>query len=462
MSNKPTTKPTLERRPTWRDYQARLNNPKVSQWRYAKLILFTLIGATFISGLYFLGNRFGGMNAKDGPDAHHASIDERMNVQAADRIRKTDVRILTDGEAFVNLNDRQFTFDYEGRPFTVTTSLDIPLQNHLLQAMDRTNSRYLAIVAMVPDTGRILALASFDKTGTLDNPCTSSRFPAASIFKIVTAAAAVEQCGYTASSPMKFNGYKHTLYKSQLKESANRYTNKISFKNSFAQSVNPVFGKIGVLYLGKPQLQAYGDAFGFNRSFAFEIPCAPSLLTIDDEPYHWAEIASGFNNQTTLSPLHGAILAAVPLNQGRLVEPTIVDRIVDKNGEVFYRNKPTFVGQATSPETARVVATLMEATVKAGTSRKAFRGYKRDKVLSRLTIGGKTGSIYDKAHTTRFDWFVGFAYDKNNHTQVAVSVLVAHEKYIGRRASEYARMAFKHFFENLLAQTKHPGPKVAG
>ncbi len=134
---------------------------------------------------------------------------------------------------------------------------------------------------------------------------------------------------------MKFNGYKHTLYKSQLKERSNRYTNKISFKDSFAQSVNPVFGKIGVLYLGKPQLEAYGVAFGFNRRFGFEIPCAPSRLTIDDDPYHWAEIASGFNNQTTLSPLHGAILAAVPLNQGRLVEPTIVDRIVDKNGKSF-------------------------------------------------------------------------------------------------------------------------------
>ncbi len=104
----------------------------------------------------------------------------------------------------------------------------------------------------------------------------------------------------------------------------------------------------------------------------------------------------------------------------------------------------------------------MEATVKTGTSRKAFRGYRRDKVLSRLMIGGKTGSIYDKAHTTRFDWFVGFAHDKQSHGKIAVSVLVAHEKYIGRRASEYARIAFKYFFDNFSARAEHSGAKVAG
>jgi len=258
---------------------------------------------------------------------------------------------------------------------------------------------------------------------------------------------------------MRFNGYKHTLYKSQLKDRSNRYTNTISFKDSFAQSVNPVFGKLGVLHLGKPQLEAYGDAFGFNHPFDFEISCAPSHLAIRDNPYHWAEIASGFNNQTTLSPLHGAILAAIPLIQGRLVEPTIVDRIIDNNGEVLYRNEPTFTGQAVAAKTARIIASLMEATVTSGTCRKTFRGARRDKVLSRLTIGGKTGSIYDKAHTTRFDWFVGFARTKQGSDKLAVAALVAHEEYIGRRASEYARMVFKHYFQQPLAQTGQPDPQ---
>ena len=464
MSDDPKTKPklTLERRPTWREYQARLNSPKTARQRHTKLARILLSGIILISGLYLLIDF-----VYKAPQAPDASAPQSADVDPSDptapgQIRKTDVRVLIDDHAFVNLHDRQFTFDYEGRHYTVETSLDIPLQTRLLNAMDRVNSRYIAMVALDPGTGRILAMASFDKTGRLGNPCTSAEFPAASIFKIVTAAAAVEQCGYTARSKMKFNGYKHTLYKSQLKERTNRYTNTISFKNSFAQSVNPVFGKIGILYLGKPQLEAYGDAFGFNQKLGFEIFCAPSRLTIKDAPYHWAEIASGFNNQTTLSPLHGAVLAAVPLNQGRLVEPTIVDRIVDKDGEVFYRNRSMFAGQAIAADTARVVATLMETTVKSGTCRKAFRGAKRDKILSKLVIGGKTGSIFDKGHTMRFDWFVGYAREKKGPGKMAVSVLVAHEEYIGIRASEYARMAFRHYFESYFARTKATGPKVAG
>jgi cell division protein FtsI/penicillin-binding protein 2 len=444
MSDKPDYKPTVERRQTWREYQAHLNGPQKARQRSVKLVRFILLSIILAGGLYYIGNRLSSSTPKSDPEARLADQSDEI---VASKIRKKDVRILIDDKAFINRNDPQFTFDYEGRPFTVQTSLDIPLQNRLLQAMDRTNSRYVAVVAMKPDTGRILALASYDKTGTLGNPCTSAKFPAASIFKIVTAAAAIEQCGYTPRSPMKFNGYKHTLYKSQLKKTSNRYTNTISFKDSFAQSVNPVFGKIGFLYLGKAQLEAYGAAFGFNRSPEFEIPCAPSHLTIADKPYNWAEIASGFNNQTTLSPLHGAALAAVPLNQGRLVEPTIIDRIVDNDGKVFYRNKPTFAGRAVSAETARILATLMETTVKSGTCRKAFRGAKRDKVLSNLRIGGKTGSIYDKGHTTRFDWFVGFAHEKKGRGKMTVSVLVAHEEYIGKRASEYARLAFKHYFK---------------
>jgi membrane carboxypeptidase/penicillin-binding protein len=51
----------------------------------------------------------------------------------------------------------------------------------------------------------------------------------------------------------------------------------------------------------------------------------------------------------------------------------------------------------------------MRTTIDKGTCRKAFRGYQRDRVLSKLAIGGKTGSINNKTNDIRFDWFVGFA-----------------------------------------------------
>jgi hypothetical protein len=59
-------------------------------------------------------------------------------------------------------------------------------------------------------------MAGFNKIDPDRDPCLTAEYPAASLFKIVTAAAAVEEKGYTAGSRFKFNGYKHTLYKRQL------------------------------------------------------------------------------------------------------------------------------------------------------------------------------------------------------------------------------------------------------
>jgi cell division protein FtsI/penicillin-binding protein 2 len=306
---------------------------------------------------------------------------------------------------------------------------------------------------MDPADGRILAMAGYDKTNPHGNPCLSNRFPAASIFKIITAAAAVEKKGYGPHTRIHFNGYKHTLYKNQLKDQKNRYTNSIAFKDSFAQSVNPVFGKIGSLHLGKEGLLEYARAFGFNRTFGFEKPLPPSRFEISDEPYHWAELASGFNRQTTLSPVHGAMLAAVFLNRGKLVEPTIIAWIDDPSGKRLYRSRPKEMGPVIGLEALKTVDTLMATTISAGTGRKAFRGHRRDGVLAQLHLGGKTGSIYNRSHDERYDWFVGFARPKKGSTGLAVAVVVAHEEFIGRRATEYARSLFKAYYKKHLVKS---------
>lgn len=336
--------------------------------------------------------------------------------------------------------------------FYLETSLDSNLQHYLEQRMDRKNSRFIGIVVMQADTGRILVLVGFDKTESDINPCLRNSFPAASIFKIVTAAAAVDHCGYEANTKLRFNGFKHTLYRNQLKEHINRYTNTVSFEDSFAQSINPVFGKIGVHYLGKAVLEEYAEAFGFNQPIDFELPVSASRFQIKELPYNWAEIASGFNNDTTISPIHAVLMASAVVNEGRMVAPTIVDRVIDGEGQLLYRNQIQWLGRAMTPKASNVLSHLMEATVQAGTGRKSFRDRRRHKVLSKLNIGGKTGSIFNRSHDARFDWFVGFAKHKKSSAQLAIAVLVAHEEYIGTRATQYARWAINHYFQDHLAK----------
>ena len=154
------------------------------------------------------------------------------------------------------------------------------------------------------------------------------------------------------------------------------------------------------------------------------------MISITDTPYHWAEIASGFNRETQISPLHGAMMIAGIVNNGTLVAPTIIDEI-DKSGQVIYRRHARTAADVIAPNTAVTLKKLMQETVRTGTASKSFARIKKDTVLSRLDIGGKTGSINNNAKRLKYDWFVGFAEEKTGARKIALSVLVVHQDYIG-------------------------------
>jgi cell division protein FtsI/penicillin-binding protein 2 len=446
---------------SWRAYQAELKRAeknaaqkKIVQ-RRLKLIL-PLIAASFAVYVSITGS-FGSLflNPKEAPETVKI---QRTSPKTEVPIffNKDAIRHIIDSSHLSNLDDNSFEIQNNGKRLRVQTSIDRSLQDYLIKKLDRKNSSQIGIVAMDPEDGRILSLVGYDRSDPLNNPCLDSSFPAASIFKIITAAAALEKGNLHLDSRLQYNGGKYTLYKSQLKEKTNKYTNKISLKDAFAKSVNPVFGKLGLLYLGKEELESYAKAFGFNRPINFEIFLSPSPIVLTDEPYQWAEIASGFNRQTKMSPVHGALISATIFNQGRLIEPTIIDRIVDEKGVELYQSQPATIDQAFAPETSDELDELMKATIRSGTVRSAFRKYRRDKIISRLEIGGKTGTINNKTDDVKYEWFVGYAQERAGDAKLILSVLVAHEKYIGIRAAQYAIMAFKKYFKKRFAEMDQP------
>ena len=449
MRNKFKQKTSQKDSASWRDFQDQ-SKRKFNPLRPKKKLRVRLIVLVFFVGLVlFVAGVLPWHKSSQAPASVEASTPQAPALQLKN---KNDIQQLFSEHGLSNITSETIDLMVDSQVLQVETSLDLKLQNYLLGKMDRKNSAYIGIVVMEADTGRILTLAGYDRFDSSSNPCLSSIFPAASVFKMVTAAAAVDFCNLTADSKMKFNGYSHTLYKRQLKDVTNRYTNTISFKNAFAKSVNPVFGKIGKLCLEDTELVKFADAFGFNKPFDFELPISPSHFQVTETPYNWAEAASGFNNDTTISPLHGALMAAAVLNDGRLMEPSIVDSIIDPQGEVLYQSIPVQEQQAMSSQASSILSKLMQTTISSGTARKSFRGYKRDKILSKLQIGGKTGSIDNRTHDQRFDWFVGFATRGQSESKLAIGVLVAHQDYIGIRASRYARMAMKYYFQNLPDQ----------
>lgn len=441
----------------WCDYQSRLNRIAAARRRNRRMYRFAaVLTLLIVIGFWIL----------EGPSGltsvfSHLQIPEKIQVIAPsvpefEKLHnKKEVQAFLNGKTFVNLTRQSFDTQIDGRSYRVVTTLDMPLQQFMIKNLNTANARHIGIVAIEPSSGRILSMVGFDRAKPSNNPCLDSIFPAASIFKIITAAAAVEKCGLNQGSSLSFTGGKHTLYKSQLTDKYSKHAQNINLKDSFAQSVNPVFGKIGSQLLGKKAIEQYAAAFGFNRPIDFEVPIDSSSLSFDDVPYQLAEIASGYNRTTLISPLHGALIGAAILNQGAMIEPTVIDHIADQTGHVLYESRVEPMKQVISPKSSDIMASMMEATVDSGTGRKAFKGYQKDSVLARLDIGGKTGSMDNETHEAHFDWFVGFAADKTSGKKIVVSVVVAHEKYIGTRSGYYARILMKQYFSQFFASAEH-------
>lgn len=373
-------------------------------------------------------------------------------------LSKQDLKAILQPNNLLNLKESKLTVHSENRTLTIGTSLDMRLQNFLLDQvdslalLDRGKPEIIAIVVMEPHTGKILAMTGFDSHSPDLNPCTEGNYPAASLFKMVTASAAVETCGYSPATTMYFSGGKYTLYKRQLLEQNNsKFSNRVTLAEAFAQSINPVFGKLGSLILGKDVLEKYASSFGFNQKIDSEINFTPGTFTITESAYQWAEVACGFNKTTTISPIFGAMLASTMLNSGKTPVPSIVESVTDNTGKNLYKRKSETLNSTVKPDTAKAVMQMMNGTIVTGTARKSFRGVDKDHVLSKLNMGGKTGSLSSYDKTIKFDWFAGFCSDTQEKQQIVVSVLVGHGKYIGTKASIYGRLIFKEYFNNYFA-----------
>ncbi len=446
MFNRPTKlKPTSYAHSNkWRDYQSKLKKNDATRRSYRRIPLYAVLLTLLLiagHGIFLLLDK-----TLATPNKDYSTI----FTDQVEKFDKNTLKKIVRQLSFSTCSDNDYELTTGGTTYQIKSSIDPCLQEFIIDHIDRKNSKHFGFVAMDPETGRILSMVSYDKNSKESNICIAPDYPAASLFKIITAAAVIEKCGFNCNTPVTFNDNKYTLYKIQLKDRINKYTNQITFAESFAGSINPVFGKIGKNRLGKSTLERYATAFGFNQTFDFEIPLKPSTVSISDTPYNWAEIASGFNNDTLISPLHVALVVSGIVNNGKVIEPTIIDEI-NKHDQIIYHRNSQKVSDVINPSTAMTLKKLMNKTVVSGTASKSFSRFKKDKILSRLNIGGKTGSINNNAQHLKYDWFAGFAEEKNGSKKIAISVLVVHQDYIGTRAASYSRMAIKEYFENYYA-----------
>jgi penicillin-binding protein A len=309
---------------------------------------------------------------------------------------------------------------------------------------------YGAFVALDARTGRTLSMVSYSRNKNVtQNMALRATFPSASIFKVVTAAAAIEEKRFSANTVIPFDGRSHTLYRGNVFRSREtRWTRHPKLKDAFAQSINTVFGKIGAFNLEPAELRDYADRFGFNRKIPSDVPMQPGKANVPDDPWGVAESASGFTRLNTMSPLQGALIAASVVNDGTMMEPFVVQAVYKMDGTQVYTAEPKVANQVMDAKTAVEMRSLMNETVVRGTSRRQFRGFFR-RQFSTLNVGGKTGSLTGLDPRGKYDWFVGFA--ENGSTRVAFAALTIHEKLWRVKSSYLARKAIETYFHGKLS-----------
>ncbi|NNC99189.1 MAG: hypothetical protein HKN85_03310 [Gammaproteobacteria bacterium] len=330
----------------------------------------------------------------------------------------------------------------------VRYTFDQEVHDKMADVYLRYQPDYACFVAIDVDSGAILNLTSFIKSDEdWDNLVMRSDYPAAAVFKMVTAAAGLDSGKLLPSTIIPFNGKSTTLYKNQvLGHRTTKWTRNPTLKESFAKSMNPVFAQIGVFQLGAERLLDYARRFGFDRRLDSDFMLPLSHVGLDfDTRWEIAEAASGYTRDITLSPIHAAQMAAIVANDGRMVTPYMVESVVGMRGELLYEaTADKKVEKVISVSAARQMRGLMRETTRIGSARRSFSGLHRYKVYKNMEIGGKTGSLTGLSPKGRHDWFVGYA-EKEGRRVAYASLIINKEKWYVRSAY-VARQFIYHYF----------------
>lgn len=280
-----------------------------------------------------------------------------------------------------------------------------------------------AAVAIEPETGRVLAMASWPtfapadvvrdfaavarQEGALLNRATQGAYPPGSTFKVVTAAAALE-AGISPDRTFP-GGCTFATPGPDIGNFGGSCPGAHDFTEALTQSINVTFAQLGT-ELGDAKLREQMTRFGFFETPPLEgLPAselrASGLTGEDRRPlpagtdFDEARTAIG-QERLTVTPLQMALVAAGIANGGAVPEPTLVERITRAGGEgvVDQRRSRTWK-QAISPATARELTRMMQQVVNEGSGAQAR--------IEGVEVAGKTGTA--DAPSGNITWFVAFA-----------------------------------------------------
>ena len=331
----------------------------------------------------------------------------------------------------------------------VYTTLDAELQQAAYAAL---GDRKGVVIAMEPDTGKVLAMVSkpgydpntllqdWDRLtgedngeGQLLNRATQGLYPPGSTFKIVTALEYMREhpggyrdyqfdcSGVYVNGDYRIKCYHGTAHGHQ------------DFTRSFANSCNGAFSSLG-LGLNLGAFRDTAKSLLFNSPLPITgLPYKQSSFQMGPGADTWEILQTSIGQGTTqVTPMHNAMITAAIANGGTLMKPYFLDSVETAGGEEIKKFMPASYGSLMTAGEAAGLTELMRAVVTEGTG-SAVR-------TDAYTVAAKTGSAEFETGKETHAWFTGFAPAES--PRLVVTVLVEEGGSGGRVAAPIARQLF--------------------
>jgi peptidoglycan glycosyltransferase len=309
-----------------------------------------------------------------------------------------------------------------------------------------------AVVALDPSNGAILALLSHpaydpsvlsshdtrkvqaawerlnaDKGRPMvDRAIGGDLYPPGSTFKVVTAAAALESGKFTEESQIPGPATLDLPQTSvNLPNDDHRPCgpgNKTSLKHALVVSCNTAFGWLG-MELGADALRSQAAKFGFGDKLEIPMSVTPSRVPDELNEPQTAQSAIG-QYDVRVTPLQMAMVSAAVANNGVVMQPHLVRRVLSSDLEVIDQPDPVQLSQAVSPDSAAALTRMMEGVVTSGTGTAAQ--------IPGVDVAGKTGTAQHGKGLAPHAWFISFAPAQG--AKVAVAVVVEDGGKLGNEA----------------------------
>lgn len=318
----------------------------------------------------------------------------------------------------------------------VSLTLNAQAQNAAFKAL---NGRTGAVVALEPKTGRILTLVSspgFDpnlfsshapasilaaqekleanEEKPLTNRPLTMLLPPGSTFKLITAAAALENG--IANEATLLPGPK-TLDLPQTTENMDNWNGRacsksgeVTLRQALTISCNTTFAWLG-MQLGADKLREQARKFGFDQKFDIPMRAATSRFPGDPDQPQTALSAIG-QFDVRASALQMAMVVAAIGNKGVLMQPYLIDQVLAPDLKVLDQTTPQEVGRSISEKTSATLTSMMVDVVAKGTGGNAR--------ISGVQVAGKTGTAQNDLQSKPHAWFVAFAPAEDPVVAVAV------------------------------------------